>query len=339
MRKAFNLTRLETNPSLSIKMTIPRNQQICLETTRTYHCTSRCVRSSFLCGFDKHTQTDYDHRRRWLEQRLWLAASAYCIKLCSYAIMHNHYHVVLFVDREQALKLTDKEVIERWNMLHVLPALVKKAYEEVKLTEGEEKLVQTTIAEWRERLYSIESFMKDINWYIAKKSNKEDGVTGHFWDGRYRSQSLADEIGLLSAMVYVDLNPVRAGIADAPEASEYTSVQARIKALKSSIAPPCLHPFIDQVSDEDQSHVPMSYADYLELVDWTGRQLRPDKPGHIDTCLPAIFERLNLPLQNWLEVTTNLERPRAIMVGRANKIALLNVKAERKQNVGYRLPD
>jgi len=331
---------LYPNKPISIKMTIPRNQQICLESTRTYHCTTRCVRRGFLCGFDEHTQTDYEHRRQWIENRLWQVASAYCIKICSYAIMHNHYHVVIYVDKEQALQLSDIQVIEQWGKIHCISPLMKKAHRQGLLNKAEEIQVQATIKEWRERLYAIDSFMKDINWYIAKRSNKEDGCTGHFWDGRYKSQALLDDKGLLSAMTYVDLNPIRAGIADTPENSQHTSIKERLRSrLKASLLRPCFHPFLNEIKAKQSPYIPLSFEDYLELVDWTGRQIRSGKPGYISSNTLPILERLNLTSSDWLNVTSNLERPRAIMVGSTEKVKALNTKVGRKQISGFRLPD
>ena len=77
--------------------------------------------------------------------------------------------------------------------------------------------------------------MKCLNEPIAKQANKEDGCTGHFWEARYKSQALLTEEALLSCMAYVDLNPVRAKMADTPEDSDHTSIQERIK-LQFSLA-------------------------------------------------------------------------------------------------------
>jgi|GEM_PF-5230550 len=53
-------------------------------------------------------------------------------------------------------------------------------------------------------------------------------VTGHFWEARYKVQPLLDEMAVAACMAYVDLNPIRAGIALTPETSDFTSVQERI---------------------------------------------------------------------------------------------------------------
>jgi putative transposase len=86
---------------------------------------------------------------------------------------------------------------------------------------------------------------------IAREANREDGCTGRYWEGRYKSQALFDEIALAACMAYADLDPVRAGLAEVPEASEYTSIKERAKGLTQSqrdeeekAAPGGLLPFV-----------------------------------------------------------------------------------------------
>jgi hypothetical protein len=78
--------------------------------------------------------------------------------------------------------------------------------------------------------------MRTLNEHVARLANAEDGVKGRFWEGRFKSQALLDEKALLAAMAYVDLNPVRAGLAETPEASDYTSIQERLGYLPASAA-------------------------------------------------------------------------------------------------------
>ena len=60
-----------------------------------YHCWSRCVRRSYLLGDDPYTGVDYNHRRGWLILRLQLLASAFGIDIGFFAILSNHFHLVL----------------------------------------------------------------------------------------------------------------------------------------------------------------------------------------------------------------------------------------------------
>ncbi len=79
-----------------------RKSQISLVDTSYYHCVSRCVRRSFLCGVDKYSGQNYEHRREWVEARLLFLSSVFSIDIAAYAVMSNHCHVVVYVDKAQA---------------------------------------------------------------------------------------------------------------------------------------------------------------------------------------------------------------------------------------------
>ena len=93
----------------------PRSTLVSLDATPYYHCTTRCVRRALLCGEDRHSGRSFEHRRQWIEDRLLILAGIYAIDIAVYAVMSNHYHVVLHIDREQSLGWSDIEVIERWH--------------------------------------------------------------------------------------------------------------------------------------------------------------------------------------------------------------------------------
>ena len=95
----------------------PRKSQISLIDTPYYHCVSRCVLRSFLCGEDKFTGQSYEHRRGWVEERLLFLSSVFSIGICAYAVMSNHTHVVVCVDKGMAENWSTEEVVKRWHQL------------------------------------------------------------------------------------------------------------------------------------------------------------------------------------------------------------------------------
>lgn len=260
-------------------MTLPRSRQICLEQTRYYHCMSRCVRRAYLCGYDQQTGRNYEHRRQWLEDRLSLLASVFAIDLVAYAVMQNHYHAILRVQEARVRTWSDEEVCRRWAALFSVPA-------------GRDASAMVPL--WRERLSSISWFMRCVNEPIARKSNAEDECTGRFWEGRFKLQALLDDTALYKCMIYIDLNPIRAGLALAPEHSNHTSILARIEGRDAHLVG-----FIDSASDAGEP-LPLTYGEYVELVDWTGRLIRSDKRGHIPARLPTCLERIHVGEKQWI---------------------------------------
>ena len=83
-------------------MTLPRSQLICPASTPYYHCIGRCVRRAFLCGEDAMTGKDYSHRKGWILARLALLAEVFTIELFAYAVMSNHYHLVVNINQNKA---------------------------------------------------------------------------------------------------------------------------------------------------------------------------------------------------------------------------------------------
>ena len=95
----------------------PRSQQICLLDTQYYHICSRTVRKAFLCGVDTTTGISFEHRRSWIEKRLFQLTQVFAIDICAHAIMHNHLHLVLHVDSEQIKRWSVMDVLQHWHRL------------------------------------------------------------------------------------------------------------------------------------------------------------------------------------------------------------------------------
>ena len=204
-------------------MTTPRKLLVDSEVALCYHISSKCVRGMWLCGQRK--RRSYEHRKTWLQQRLLCLAEAFAIDVLSYAIMSNHFHLIVYYEPLASQGWSDEEVVERW--LQVYPPRNDKHYERRKerlLGDVEE------VAKLRAVLGDLSGFMKHLKQPIARRMNREDGVRGHAFDERFYSGALLNEDSVLTSMRYVELNPVRARIAHTLEQVKHTSAQRHIEA-------------------------------------------------------------------------------------------------------------
>jgi REP element-mobilizing transposase RayT len=196
-----------------------------------YHCITRCVRRAFLCGTDPITGHNYEHRKDWIRERLEQLASIFAIDICGYVVMSNHLHLILRIRPDLVRDCSDEEIALRWVRLY--PPRDPATGKPTEPSECDLNMILSDparIVKLRERLASLSWFMRCLNEPIARRANREDHCSGRFWEGRYRSQVLLDDAAVLACSVYVDLNPIRAGVAETPEQSEHTSVFDRIRS-------------------------------------------------------------------------------------------------------------
>ena len=295
-------------------MGLPRSKYVQEGKVGVYHCTTRCVRRAFLAGSDSYTGRDFSHRKQWIEDRLQFLASIFSVEVATFSVMSNHYHVTLRIRPDIAETWSDREVASRW--LTLCPNRYKskkKAKEPVE--EQIRNLAGCTerIAEFRKRLCSLSWFMRFLNEFIARAANKEDRVKGRFWESRFKCQVLLDYAAIAGGMVYIDLNPIRAGLALTPEESNFTGIQQRIRIWKqktSSTNKESLpNSWLCPISSEGNKPgiLPMSEEEYFVLVDKSGRLLHPNKRGVMDADLAPILERIGAKPEAWSETISCFE--------------------------------
>jgi REP element-mobilizing transposase RayT len=304
------------------------------------HCVNRCVRRGFLCGLDQLTGKNYEHRRQWMRNRLEFLAGIFAVDVLGFSVMPNHLHVILRSRPDVVKTWSDQEVARRWWSL-----FPKRRNEDGSPAEPADTDLNhltadvKTVAELRARLASISWFMRCTSEVIARLANAEDECTGRFWEGRFKATILPSESAIVACMAYVDLNPIRAGLAASPEKSDFTSAQERIADLKSAdavstpdakdmriehgpkagwLAPVELEPKRKKVREKcsgrrasNKGCLFMTLAEYLQLLDWTGRQLKPGKRGAIPKNAPPILDRLNLSAELWLHAVEHFGKCRA----------------------------
>ncbi len=314
-------------------MTQARSSLIDYLETPYYHIISRCVRRAFLCGEDELTGESFEHRRQWLVDRFKFLATSFTIDICAYAVMSNHYHLVLKVNTDESVAMSDDEVVTRWTAVYTGGDVLVERHQAGEASAIESEVAKSIINQWRVRLNSISWFMSSLNQHIACRANKEDRCTGHFWESRFKSQALLDDMAVLGCMMYVDLNPVRSGIAKGLEDSDFTSIQERIKAFAkakktskqnkslSTSQPQCqpktLLPF---TTNQEDNGIHFSLIDYLALAECTGRCVHPRKKGYIDEDQRGVLEALNITEDDWLELVQNFEGKFAGFAGKASAL-------------------
>lgn len=198
----------------------------------TYHCWSRCVQRAFLCGYDPVTERDFDYRRGWIDSLLAYLAGVFAIDVGNFNVLSNHLHALLRTRPDLAARWSPEEVALRWKL--AWPEFHDGQWvREPTDAELAGLLAQPVkIEQLRGRLGSLSWFMARWKEPIARLCNAEVEARGHFWDARFRSRELLDDAAVLTCSLYVDLNQLRAGMADSLEDSRHSAIRQRILAAR-----------------------------------------------------------------------------------------------------------
>jgi REP element-mobilizing transposase RayT len=288
-----------------------------------YHCFTRCVRRAFLSGFDRETGRDYSHRKLWIVNRLRYLAGIFAIEVCAYAVMENHYHTVLRTRPDIVQTWSDREVAWRW--LTLFPNYSRDKEPGEGPTEQQISALAGNaerIIELRKRLSSISWFMGRLNEYVARAANREEDVKGRYWESRFRCRPLLDGASIAACMVYVDLNPIRAGLAESCEQSDYTSIQERMRVWGTENSAnggrneggstSMEESRCRDTQDESAAWLcsiegtgwrdgilDMTEKQYIDLVNESSRLVRGGKSGDMDAEFREILERMGIKAEAW----------------------------------------
>lgn len=298
------------------------------EEVAVVHVMAKTVRSIYLFGTDELTEKCYDHRRDWIEKQLIHQAKYFGIDLLANAIMSNHFHLVLCSRPDVVSTWDDTEVANRW--LHLCPKRKDALGNPQEPNERELDSIRTK----PEEVKKIRSRLSDISWWmrlccqkIAQRANYESGENGRFFNGRFKATRLLDEQSILACMIYVDLNPIRAGIAVTVETSSHTSIIKRIKAMNelnkqlAERSDAHLRPIEIKQNEDGQVQVAVkskdqkrcsnkgvlevSIIEYFKLADYTARLRKIGKVGYTPASLPPILERIGFDLKTWESWTSD----------------------------------
>ncbi len=300
-------------------MTRPRGSIVSTDVTRYYHCITKCVRQAFLL------QEGKVDRKQWLINRLKEVAEVYAVSVSNFAILDNHFHLLLRLDVEVAQAWSDKEVVLKWAKLHP----PRKNRKPIPLSDqwlAEQLADKQHIDKLRKRLCNLGWFMKEVKEPLARLCNQEDKRTGTFFEGRFKSIAILDAASLLATSIYIDLNPFAAALVPTPESSTHTSLFERLEHVKSigraadlAVAKRNTSEAISRSFglEDDLWLIPLEdrrnyggareglieslpLGSYLLILDEMARKPREGK-AFLSSEVRGIFDRLNCDAQFWIE--------------------------------------
>ncbi|QDV24802.1 hypothetical protein [Aureliella helgolandensis] len=324
------------------------------------HVFNRVVRRCFLLGDDPVTGKNYDHRKAWIEELIKLQAKFFAVDVLAFSILSNHFHQILRSRPDVVATWDDTEVARRWLM--ICPQ--RKGPDGLALEPNEAEL--NSIRTDLDKLKMIRSRLSDISWWmrllcqkIGQRANAEEKIPGKFWESRFKAVRILDEQALLACAAYVDLNPIRAALAELLEDSDHTSIQRRIVAMQEKAADTdkqrsdgflapltiderrdALGPYPHRCGERasDKGFLAMSLESYIQLLDWTARQIVPGRRGSTPEPAPAVLERLQLDAPAWCELVRDFGRLFSLVAGRPRVIDAARSRGRKRRfTVPHRL--
>lgn len=294
---------------------IPRMELVTDDKVAVYHCVNRCLRGAYIGGTDKAGGKSYENRRRWLISQLEAVSKQLCIDLLAFAVEPQQLQLLIRTRPDLAKGLSDVEVARRY--LSAIPSKAGFDLEPAAPTPGAIKEIakdRTLLARARGRLSSLSWFVSQISEPVARNSNREDEVRGRFWEGRYHCLPILDAPALAAGVAHVDLAPILSGEATSLSGCKYTSAHVRSSAAKSK-KPTWLSPLVVAASRKAAKPsagvpfgLPISEANYLEVLEWTAKQVRRAEPGRFPDDLAEAFVELSVAPDSWLTLVKDYQK-------------------------------
>ncbi len=171
-----------------------------------YHCVSRVVDRQFIFG---------NEEREFFVALMRKLEAFHGLRVLTYVVMSNHFHLLLEEPDREAMPLLDRE-----SLLKRLGFLYKRMYVDTVRQEleraakaGNEAWEKAIIERYQSRMGDVSTFMKELKQRFSSWYNRRKGRKGTLWEERFKSMLVeGDEKALMTIAAYIDLNPVRAGM-------------------------------------------------------------------------------------------------------------------------------
>ena len=173
-----------------------------------YHCNSRIIERRFI----------FQEEEREVLCSLFRKAEQFSgVQILTYCVLSNHFHVLVYVPERQ--DLTDEELLERLRVWYSRSFIRQFAQNLQQAREdGNDQWAQSLRAPYLARMYDLSIFLKEVKQRFSTWYNRRNQRRGTLWEERFKSTLIeGSENALLANAVYIDLNPVRAGIVEDPK--------------------------------------------------------------------------------------------------------------------------
>ncbi|MCG3191158.1 MAG: hypothetical protein DIJKHBIC_00383 [Thermoanaerobaculia bacterium] len=172
-----------------------------------FHCISRVVDRRFILG---------DPEKETFRKILHACETFYGLKILTFCIMSNHFHILVEVPEPQ--ELTEEETLSRVGALYSskFVSVLRQDLDAFRQA-GLEERAQALLASFTRRMWSLSNFMKSLKQRFSSFYNRNNQRCGTLWEERFKSIIVeGDESALLTIALYIDLNPIRAGLVSDP---------------------------------------------------------------------------------------------------------------------------
>jgi REP element-mobilizing transposase RayT len=217
-----------------------------------YHCISRTVNGERL--FD---EDDKEMFRR----QMWQIADYCGVSILTYAVMENHFHVLVRVPKKAPI--SDEEHLRRYRLLYPKPTCFQTA--SLAVVEAQLKAGGPDADAWRKQqlalMNDVSQFMKLLKLRFTIWFNKTHNRFGTIWAERFKSvlvQPTGRVVRIMAA--YIDLNPVRAGLVDDPKDYRFCGYSEAVAGRKIAQAG------IIHVIGEDDARTWQAAQEYYRLM-------------------------------------------------------------------------
>lgn len=294
---------------------IPRKELVASGQVSVFHTVNHCLPTAQLAGSERKTGRSLEHRREFLMERIRLQSTLLSVEVLAFAVEPQRLQLVLRTRPDLVKQLSDTEIARRY--LSAIPPKHGFDQELETPSAGEIRAVinnRTLFARARNRLSDLSWFISQLAESIARNANRESGLTGKFWEGRFNCRPILDPTGLALAATHCDLAPVVAGAAQSPASLKGTSLALRLQAARSGTpswlasiaADPGRKPAGQRpprVPAGRVAGIVLNDAEFREVLEWTCRELSSKTPGRFPDDLAEHFIGLEVSPDSWIRLS------------------------------------